>query len=86
MTLGIKNCRKGFNVCINYKFILLQNDGVVAKRLRAAAAEETAAAADEGDDNTPSFYRSVLQLNPGFWDKYIYSDYQPISGDIQSIN
>ena len=70
---------------MNYKFILLQNDGVVAKRLRAAAAEESAAA-HEGDDNTPSFYPSVFQLNPGFWNKYMYSDYQPICGDIQSTN
>ena len=50
MTLS-KNCRVGFNVCMNCDFYVLHHVGVVAKRLCAAAAET--AAAQEGDDNTP---------------------------------
>ena len=40
MNLSEKNCREGFNVCMNYEFNLLHHAGVVAKRLRAAAARQ----------------------------------------------
>ena len=39
LTSGKKNCREGFNDCMNYEFNLLHHVGVLAKRLRAAAAE-----------------------------------------------
>ena len=37
LTLGKKKCREGFNVCMNYEFILLNHVGVVAKRVRACS-------------------------------------------------
>ena len=51
LDLGLKKCREGLNVCVNYEFNLLHHAGVVAKRVCAAAAET---AAHEGDDNTHS--------------------------------
>ena len=65
LTLGVKKCREGLNVCMNYEYNLLQHVGVVAKRVRGAAA------AHEGDDNTPSGPRGkktetkTIQLHKG---------------------